>query len=89
MVWSENHFFRSGKNGPKSRQERALAQDARPDRFRHQDLVFPLVKIGLNSLSYFDNYMAVNYYSIKQIWKAVLIFMCSYLHFGHWRLIEM
>ncbi len=46
MAWSEHHFFRSGKSGPKSRQERALAQDARPDRFRHQDLVFPLVKIS-------------------------------------------
>ncbi len=46
MAWSERHFFRSGKSGPKSRQERALAQDARPDRFRHQDLDFPLVKIS-------------------------------------------
>jgi hypothetical protein len=46
MAWSKHHFFRSGKSGPKSRQERALAQNARPDRFRHQDLDFPLVKIS-------------------------------------------
>jgi hypothetical protein len=31
----------------------------------------------LETPSCFDNYMVVNYYSIKQIWKAILIFMCS------------
>jgi len=44
--------------------------------------------IELGRLSYFDNYMAVDYYSIKQIEKPVLVFMCRYLHFSHQRLIE-